>query len=273
MITAAYLSSAFLIGGVASFYLLKSKDIPHAKIMLIMSIIMACTAGPAQFMIGHEHGINTMEYQPAKVAAMEANWSHEKNAPLILFGLPNQNEGRVDYSVSIPGGASWILTGSSEGSIPNLNSFPRERIPPVMPLFLCFRIMVGIGCCMIALGLISAVQFFRKKIFTDKIVLLTWVAMIPSGLIAILAGWFVTEIGRQPWSVYNIMLTAKSVSPAISGPQVALSLLSFVLMYSFVFSCGIYYIYKIISKGVSGANNMDEYYKHTIESSLIESIK
>jgi cytochrome d ubiquinol oxidase subunit I len=97
--------------------------------------------------------------------------------------------------------------------------------------------------------------------------------MIPSGLIAILAGWFVTEIGRQPWSVYNVMLTAKSISPAISGNQVALSLLSFIIMYSFVFSCGIYYIYKIVKNGISGASHVDEYYKHSIEASLVESIK
>jgi cytochrome d ubiquinol oxidase subunit I len=273
MVTAAYLATAFLVGGVASFYLIKSKDVKHAKIMLTMSIIMACTAGPAQMIIGHEHGINTMKYQPAKVAAMEANWKHERNAPLILFGIPNKDERKVDYSLSIPNGASWILTGKTDGKIPKLNDFPSHHIPPITIVFWSFRIMVGIGIAMIGLGIISAIQYIRKKIFTDKLILYGWILMIPSGLIAILAGWFVTEIGRQPWSVYNVMLTVKSISPAISGNQVALSLLSFVIMYSFVFSCGIYYICKIVSKGISGANNLDEYYKHSIESSFVESIK
>ncbi len=270
MVTAAYLSTAFVVGGVGAFYLWRKRHMPQARIMLGMAAIMAALVAPAQLAIGHMHGANTMQYQPVKVAAMEGNWEHTANAPLYLFGIPNQEKETTEYGLTLPGGASWVLTGSVDGVIPNLKSFPADERPPVLPVFWSFRVMVGLGLLMICIGAVSAVQYVRGKLFTTRWLQGWWMLMMPSGFIALLAGWFVTEIGRQPWTAYGIIRTAQSVSPAILGPQVAWSLLAFVVMYTFVFGAGSYYILKLIGKGIPTADDKEQYYRHGVEASVIE---
>lgn len=273
MITAAYLTTAFFVGGVGALYLLKNKHISQARIMLGMAVMMAALVAPAQLIIGHRHGDNTMQHQPVKVAAMEGNWDHRENAPLFLFGIPDQQLEQTKYGITIPGGASWILTGDTHGTIPTLKDVPKEDRPPVIWVFWSFRVMVGIGVLMIGTGLASSLQYFRKRLFTSKWLHVWWFLMMPSGFIAILAGWFVTEIGRQPWTAYGVIRTAHSISPAITGPQVAWSLMAFIVMYSFVFSAGIYYIIKLINNGImSSTENDEQYYKHGIEASLLKAI-
>jgi cytochrome d ubiquinol oxidase subunit I len=270
MITAAYLTTAFVIGGVSAFYLWQRRYIPQAKIMLGMATLMAAFVAPFQLWVGHLHGKNTMKYQPTKVAAIEGNWEHSSHAPLHLFGWPDQEEERTKFSISIPGGASWILTGRTEGKIPNLKSFlPKDR-PPVAWVFWSFRVMVGLGVMMILIGAVSGIQYLRNRLFESKWLYGWWICMTPSGFIALLAGWFVTEIGRQPWTAYRVMRTADSISPAILGQQVAWSLLAFVIMYIFVFGAGIYYILKLIRKGFPVTEEKEQYYKHGIEASVIE---
>lgn len=254
MVTGAYLTTAFVVGGVSSFYLWRKRHVPHAKVGLIMAMLMAVIVAPIQFYIGDEHGKNTMKHQPTKIAAIEGNWNETTHAPLYLFGWPNEKEQKIDYPISIPGGASFILTGDVNGEIPHLNAFKQDEHPPVVWLFWGFRIMVGICALMILIGLISAIQYFRNKLFESNWLHVFWIAMAPSGFIAILAGWFVTEIGRQPWTVYGVLRTSQSVSPALLGPQVAWSLLSFVVMYTFVFGAGTYYIIKLIRQGVKTNN-------------------
>ncbi len=249
MIIGAYLTTAFVIGGVGAFYLLKNKFIPQARIMLGMATIMAIFVAPIQLLVGHMHGENTMLHQPVKVAAMEGNWDKRQNAPLFLFGFPNQEKEKTDYGITIPGGASWVLTGDLNGKIPALKDFPKEERPPVVWVFWSFRVMVGLGLLMIGIGIMSCIEFFRENLFRKKWLHIWWVSMIPSGFVAILAGWFVTEIGRQPWTVYGVLKTVHSVSPAITGPQVAWSLMAFVVMYTFIFGAAIYYIIKLIAKG------------------------
>lgn len=270
MVTAAYLTTAFVVGGVGGFYLWQKRHVSEARIMLGMATLMAALVAPMQLVLGHMHGENTMHYQPVKVAAMEGNWSHTTNAPLYLFGWPDQKQEKTQYGITIPGGASWVLTGNTQGEIPNLKQFKPENRPPVAPIFFSFRIMVGIGLLMIVIGLISAIQYFRGKLFTSHWLHGGWMIMMPSGFVALLAGWFVTEIGRQPWTAYGILRTVESVSPAILGPQVAWSLLAFVLMYAFVFGAGSYYILKLIFKGIPVAQDPEQFYKHSIEASLIE---
>ncbi len=271
MIIAAYLTTAFVVGGVGAFYLWNKRHIPQARIMLGMAVIMAALVAPTQLFVGHMHGENTMHYQPAKVAAMEGNWDHTTNAPLYLFGWPDQKAEETKYGITIPGGASWVLTGDVNGEIPNLKSFAPEDRPPVAWVFWSFRVMVGLGMLMIFIGAVSAVQYFRGKLFESRWLHGWWMLMMPSGFVALLAGWFVTEIGRQPWTAYGVIRTAESVSPAILGPQVAWSLLAFVVMYTFVFGAGSYYILKLIGKGIPAANDKEQYYGHGIESSVIES--
>lgn len=271
MIIAAYLTTAFVVGGVGAFYLWNKRHIPQARIMLGMAVIMAALVAPTQLFVGHMHGENTMHHQPAKVAAMEGNWDHTTNAPLYLFGWPDQKAEETKYGVTIPGGASWVLTGDVNGEIPNLKSFAPEDRPPVAWVFWSFRVMVGLGMLMILIGAVSAVQYFRGKLFESRWLHGWWMLMMPSGFVALLAGWFVTEIGRQPWTAYGVIRTAESVSPAILGPQVAWSLLAFVVMYTFVFGAGSYYILKLIGKGIPAANDKEQYYGHGIEASVINS--
>lgn len=270
MVTAAYLCTAFVVGGVGAFYLWSKRHIPQARIMLGMAVIMAALVAPAQLVIGHEHGKNTMEHQPAKVAAMEGNWDHTAGAPLYLFGWPNQAEEKTQYGITIPNGASWVLTGKTDGKIPNLKSFKPQDRPPVAWVFWSFRIMVGLGLLMIFTGAVSAIQFFRGKLFESRWLHGLWMLMMPSGFVALLAGWFVTEIGRQPFTAYGVIRTAESVSPAILGPQVAWSLLAFVIMYTFVFGAGSYYILKLIRKGIPAAEEQEQYYQHSKEASVVK---
>ncbi|MCE2993103.1 MAG: cytochrome ubiquinol oxidase subunit I [Candidatus Jidaibacter sp.] len=273
MVSAAYLATAFFVGGVAALYLLKKQNVEQAKIMLYMAVLMATFLAPMQLIIGHRHGENTMEYQPVKVAAMEGNWDKRQSAPLFLFGIPNQEEEKTEYGIEIPYGASVVLTGSMDGVIPALKDFPKDERPPVLPIFWSFRVMVGIGVLMMILGVASFIQSLRHKLWESRILQIGWVAMMPSGIIAILAGWFVTEIGRQPWTVYGVLRTTQSVSPALSGYQVGWSLLAFVLMYIFVFSAGVYYIAILIKKGVIKAQSADDYYTHSIEAAPFKSVK
>lgn len=270
MITAAYLTTAFFVGGVAAYYLKGERYIPQAKIMLAMSTLMAALVAPLQLYVGDLHGLNTLKHQPAKVAAIEGIWNTEKGASLRLFAWPNQKTEKNAYEVSIPKIGSLILTHRLDGEIKGLKEWKKEDRPPVLPVFLSFRVMVGIGMLMILLGITSAIQYFRRKLFTSKILHLSWMLMMPSGFIALLAGWFVTEIGRQPYTAYGIMRTAHSVSPAILGPQVAWSLLAFVVMYTFVFGAGIYYIFRLIQKGLIVAHEKEQFYKHGIEATPVE---
>jgi cytochrome bd ubiquinol oxidase subunit I len=180
MVTAAYLSTAFVVGGVGGFYLWRKRHVPQARIMLGMATIMAALVAPTQLFIGHMHGANTMEYQPAKVAAMEGNWEHREAAPLYLFGWPDQKTEETKYGITIPGGASWVLTGDAKGKIPALKDFPKEDRPPVAPVFWSFRVMVGIGVLMIAIGAVSAVQYFRGKLFASRWLYGWWMLMMPT---------------------------------------------------------------------------------------------
>lgn len=268
MVIAAYLSTAFIVGGVGAFYLWNKRHLPHARIMLGMATIMAALVAPLQALIGDAHGLNTLKYQPAKVAAMEGIWETKKGAPLLLFAIPDEKKRKNDFEIAIPKGASLILTHTLNGEIKGLNEFKNDH-PPVMVVFFSFRIMVGLGLLMMLIGLISAFQYFRGKLFETRWLHGWWMLMMPSGFIALLAGWFVTEIGRQPYTAYGVIRTAESVSPAILGAHVAWSLLAFVVMYTFVFGAGSYYILKLISKGIFVSEEKEQFYRHSIEATIV----
>ncbi len=272
MVTAAYLSTSFVVGGVGAYYLWMKRHLPQARIMLGMATLLVVIAAPMQLFIGHAHGANTLHYQPIKVAAMEGNWDKTNHVPLYLFGWPDQAKEATEYGLTIPDGASWVLTGEASGGVPTLLSVPKEDRPPVAPVFWSFRVMVGLGILMILIGLASAVSYLRGALFTQRWLQGLWMLMMPSGFVALLAGWFVTEIGRQPYTAYNVIRTAHSVSPAIVGPQVLWSLVAFVVMYTCVFGAGSYFILKIIGKGIIGTKDKEQYYMHGIEASIIEAV-
>ena len=270
MLTGAYLTTAFVVGGVAALYLLKKRHESQARIMLGMATLMAVIVAPLQVLIGDMHGLNTLEHQPAKVAAIEGLYKTERGVPLLLFGWPNEAQEKMDYTVELPGVASLILTHDWNGEVKGLNEWSRDERPPVAVVFWSFRVMVAVGLLMVMVGLISAAQYWRGKLFSSRALHFLWVVMLPSGFAAILAGWFVTEVGRQPYTVYGVLRTAESVTPAIIGPQVAWSLMGFVVIYSLVFGAGVYYICKLIKKGIPAADEKEQFYRHSLEATGID---
>jgi cytochrome d ubiquinol oxidase subunit I len=248
MVTAAYLTTAFVVGGIGAYYLWRNRHVRHARVMLGMAMIMAIFVAPSQLLFGDLHGLNTLEHQPAKVAAMEGLWGTERGAPLKLFGWPDQEEEETKYAIEIPKLSSLILTHDLDGEVKGLQEWPADERPPVAWVFWSFRIMVGVGILMICTGVIAAILFLRKRLFETRWFQLWCMALTPSGFVAVLAGWCVTEIGRQPYAAYGLIRTAESVSP-VSGPQIGVSLLAFIIVYLFVFGAGSYYILRLIAKG------------------------
>lgn len=247
MVLAAYLTTAFVVGGVAAWHLLKNSASEPAKIMFSMAMWMAAIVAPIQIYAGDLHGLNTLEYQPQKVAAMEGHYETKKGVPLILFGIPNEEEERMDYTVEIPKLASLILTHDADGEIKGLKDFPKDERPPVGIVFYAFRIMVGLGFLMLAVGIWSLYARLSNKLYTNRGLLKLAIAMAPSGFIAVLAGWIVTEVGRQPYTVFGLLRTSDSLSP-IAAPAVATSLGIFALVYFIVFGVGVLYLLRLMAK-------------------------
>jgi cytochrome d ubiquinol oxidase subunit I len=261
MIFAAYLTTAFVVGGIAAWFLWRNKFIPHSRIMLAMAMFMAVIVAPTQLFVGDLHGLNTLEHQPVKVAAMEGIWEDEQGAALRLFGVPNEATETTDYTLEIPKAASLLLTHNSDGIVRGLKSWPKDERPPVAWVFYGFRLMVGIGLLMILTGIMAIVLFLRKRLFQARWFQLWCMALTPAGFIAVLAGWFVTEIGRQPYVVYGVLRTSETASPVL-GEHIALSLAAFVAIYTFVFGAGSYYILKLIGKGPLVGKAEEAYGQH-----------
>ena len=197
--------------------------------------------------MGDEHGINTLQYQPVKVAAMEGHFDRQgDNQPLALFGIPNAETGRLDYAVEVPYLGSLILTRSLNGQIQGLNEFPREEWPPLVIVFFSFRVMVAIGFAMLGLGLWAAWARWKGRLYDQPWLLRAALVMGPSGFIAVLAGWITTEVGRQPYTIYGLMRTAESLAP-VEAPAVATSLLAFIVVYFFVFGAGTFYVLRLMN--------------------------
>lgn len=252
MFTAAFLTTSIVVAAVGARYLLKGRFHDEAHTMLRMGIGMVALLAPLQLFIGDQHGLNTLDHQPAKVAAMEAHWDGSEPADLILFAWPSDTEEKNHFEIAIPNLASLILTHTWDGRIQGLKDFAPEDRPPVKPVFLAFRVMVGLGLLMIAGGLLGAFLWWRGRLFETRWFLKALAASWPAGFVAILAGWWVTETGRQPWIAHGILRTADAASPVSAG-AVLTTLVLFVIVYAIVFSMGIYYINRLIEKGPVGA--------------------
>jgi cytochrome d ubiquinol oxidase subunit I len=197
------------------------------------------------------HGLNTLKHQPMKIAAVEAHWHAEgegEGVPLVVFAVPNEKAERNDFEIAIPRLGSLILTHSLDGTFDPLTSVPASERPPVVPVFFAFRIMVGLGTLMLLLAWASAFQWWRGRLLESRWLVRGWNWMLPSGFIALVSGWFVTEMGRQPWVVYGVLRTADAVGPQ-SAWMTALSLGVYIVGYAFVFGWGIWYLVKIIRTG------------------------
>ncbi|OTA18802.1 cytochrome d ubiquinol oxidase, subunit II [Xenorhabdus beddingii] len=256
--TAAFLASAFFIAASAAWHLLKGNDSPAMRKMLSMSMWIILFIAPLQAMIGDMHGLNTLKHQPAKIAAMEGHWENHAGeaTPLILFGIPNQKAEETRYAVKIPYLASLILTHSPDKQVPALKEFAPEDRPNVFMVFWSFRVMVGLGILMIFAGFWGLWLRHKKRLYENRRFLRFMFFMAPSGLIAILAGWFTTEIGRQPWVVYGLMRTKDAVS-AHGEIHMSISLLIFFVVYTAVFGVGYAYMMKLIRKGLNQNPNKE----------------
>lgn len=247
MVLAAYLTTALVVGAVGAWHLLRCRQNEGARLMFSMAMWMLAVVAPAQIIAGDQHGLNTLEHQPAKVMAMEGHFeSHPNGAPLILFGFPNQAEGKVEASIEIPKLSSLILKHDPMAPLAGLDTIPRENWPPVPVVFWSFRVMVGLGFLMVGLGLLSLLARYRGKLYNWPWLHRFALAMGPSGFAAVLAGWVTTEVGRQPFTIYGLMRTAEAASP-LQAPAVAGSLLAFVIVYFVVFGIGVLYILRLMS--------------------------
>ncbi len=251
MFTACYLTTSLVVLSVGARYLMGNRFIEEAKTMMRMGLGMVAILAPLQLVIGDAHGLNTAEHQPAKVAAMEAHWDGSKPAALVLFAWPDAKAETNHFEISIPRLASFIITHDVNGLFKGLKDFKPEDRPNVLWVFFAFRVMVAAGMAMIAAGLIGAFLWWRGTLFETGWYLRSLIYAWPLGFIAIVAGWWVTETGRQPWLVHGVLRTVDAVSPVAFG-AVLTSLILFVLVYSSVFSMGVLYINKLIEKGPAG---------------------
>jgi cytochrome d ubiquinol oxidase subunit I len=247
-VLAAFLTTAFAVGAVGAWHLLKDPQNRQARIMFSMAMWMAALVTPVQIFVGDMHGLNTLEHQPAKIAAMEGHYETRKDgAPLIVFGIPDDSSETTRYAVEIPKLGSLILTHTLNGEIKGLKEWPRGQRPPALMPFLTFRVMVGLGMLMLGLGLWSLLARLRGTLFTSPWLKRAAVVMGPSGFIAVLAGWYTTEVGRQPYTVYGHLRTAESLSP-VSAPAVGTSLIIFIIVYFIVFGAGTFYLLRLMRR-------------------------
>ncbi|MFC0716720.1 cytochrome ubiquinol oxidase subunit I [Luteimonas padinae] len=252
MVLAAFITTCFVIGGVSAWYLRRGVHVEEGRRMLKLAVAFAAIALPLQVLVGDLHGLNVGEHQPVKLAAMEAHWEHGgpgAGVPLILFAIPDAENETNHYEVAIPRLGSLILTHSWDGEIEPLTAVPRDERPPIAPVFWGFRIMVGLGVAMLVLALASAWAWWRGWLFGSRWLLDGWRLLSPAGFIALLAGWYVVEIGRQPWVVYGLLRTSDAVSPNITAAAVMTSLATYAVAYAVIFGAGIWYLLGLVRKG------------------------
>ncbi len=251
MVLASYLSVAFVVGAVAAYHLLRERAVhgtaqnPAVRIMFSMAMWMAAVVAPAQVVMGDIHGLNTLKYQPAKIAAMEGDWTTQRDAPEILFGIPDMQDQVTRYKIELPHLGSLILTHRLDGEVPGLKQFPRSERPDSRIVFFSFRAMVAIGFAMMGIGAWALFLRWRRRLYDSPWLLRAVVLMGPAGFVAVICGWITTEVGRQPYTVYGLMRTADSMSP-IGLPGVATSLLAFIAVYGLVFAAGVGFLLKLM---------------------------
>jgi cytochrome d ubiquinol oxidase subunit I len=254
MLLASGLTASFLIAGLSAYRVLRGDKCASAMKALKTSIFLAAILIPIQIFAGHEHGLNTKEYQPAKLAAMEGAWETKQGAPLVLFGIPNEEEKRNDFAIEIPYLASLIVTHKMDGEIKGLEEF--EQHPPVAPVFYGFRIMVGIGMLMLLVSWVCSAYLLRNKEL-PKYFLYTLVGMTLAGCVATISGWYVTEIGRQPWLVQGVLSTKDALGP-VSGGMVFSTLVVYLAIYAFLTIAYIYTLFYMARKAGTGEDRDPE---------------
>ncbi|RUR34833.1 cytochrome ubiquinol oxidase subunit I [Vreelandella andesensis] len=252
---ASFLTGGFVVAGVSAWYLLRNRDVEANKKALSMCLWLLLFLTPAQAVIGDFHGLNTLEHQPTKVAAMEGNWETGSNVPLLLFALPDQENQTNRFEIGIPSMASIILTHSAEGVIPGISEVAPDEQPPVALVFWSFRVMVGIGFLMIGVAVAGLLMRRKGHAFKNPLFLKTLVVMIVTPFLAVLSGWIVTEAGRAPWLVYGVMTHAQGLTPSLTGGMALFTLIGYIAVYSVVFVVGVYYLTRVVRNGMLDDSN------------------
>ncbi|WP_428487599.1 cytochrome ubiquinol oxidase subunit I [Rhodopila sp.] len=246
-----YITTGFVVLSVAGFYLRRNRFIPEARLMLSITLWLLLALVPIQIVLGDASGLVALHYQPTKLAGIEARWDTGSRIPLTLFAIPDEKHATNHDAIEVPVLGSLILTHNANGTVRGLKDFPRKDWPMVILPFFAFRIMVGVGLLM--LGIVVAGNVLRRhgSVFINPLFLLVCQWGAPLGFIAVLAGWTTTETGRQPWTVYGLLRTADSVSPSLTGWNVAVSLAGYFLVYTVIYPGGWLVVSRIIRSGPS----------------------
>ena len=253
-----YITTGFVVVAVAAYLLRRQAANAEARTMMSVTLWLLTLLVPLQILLGDLHGLNTLEHQPAKVAAMEANWETVSGMPLVLFTLPSDAAEANRFTVEVPKLGSLILTHSLDGTVKGLKDFPADQRPPVALPFFAFRAMVGIGILMLVVVASSWWLRGRGKLFDSPNFLRACLLMAPAGFLAVLAGWTTTEVGRQPWVVYGLLRTADAVSPSLTGEDVLISLIFYMATYLVIFPAGAWVMLRIVRKGPQSSDGEDE---------------
>jgi cytochrome d ubiquinol oxidase subunit I len=249
-VNAFYITTGFVVLGVGAYLLRRDKAVEEARLMIRMALDLMIVLVPLQIFLGDLHGLNTLEYQPAKLAAIEGRYDTVAPTPLTLFGIPDDENAVMRHAIEVPVLGSLILTHSLDKPIPGLKEWPPDERPPVAVPFFGFRIMVGIGLLMLAVVIVGqAMLRAGGRLYRSEWFLRLCMWMAPLGFVAVVAGWFTTEVGRQPWTVYGLLRTAHSVSPSLTGSDVALSLALYVVVYLIMFPTGIAFMASLVRRG------------------------
>jgi cytochrome d ubiquinol oxidase subunit I len=247
-VLAVYLTTAFTVVGVAAWYLRRGRHVEESRLMIAMGMLLATVLLPLQILVGDLHGVNTLQYQPQKLAAIEGIWQSGPGQPAILFAIPDERLEKNHAEIGIPKLASLYLTHSWDGHVKGLKDFPNDERPPVALPFFAFRVMVGMWLVMVAVTIWA--WMVRGRRYDSPAFLRAAIVSIPAGYVAVTAGWTTAEVGRQPWVVYAHLRTANAVSPNLSGADVGISLALYVVVYAVIFGAGAYYLWRMVQRGM-----------------------
>src|SRR6195952_3360111 len=256
-VVAFFITAGFVVLGTGAYLIRRGRYLAEGRTMLSMTLWLLTALVPLQIFLGDHHGLNTLEHQPAKLAAIEARWETGRSVPLTLFAIPDETTESNRAAIEIPLLGSLILTHRIDGEIKGLKDFPPDQRPPVAVPFFAFRIMVGCGVVMLGIVLLGGWLRWRRRLIETSWFLLMCLLASPIGFFAVIAGWVVTEVGRQPWTVYGLLRTAQSVSPSLSGRDVAISLAAYMTVYLIMYPAGMLLMLRIIRAGPASSTDPD----------------